>query len=346
VSLVKNGRYWHYDFWYRGVRYRGSTGLVGKTAARTKEQDKIKEIREGLQVQDINFDDFTKLYMKLHAKGKKSEKFYKWTTDVLLTHFGKTPLSRIGVREVEEFATKRRAKVKAATSNRSLAVLKSMFNKALDWGHARTNPVRRVKMDKEHNRREHFLSESEAAVLIEAAPEKVRPIIVAALHTGARRGELVKLDWSDVDFRSGTVHFRDTKNGSDRAVPMDDTLRCLLKGLRSRLAGEAVFLGEEGRLGFKELRNGFEKAVRESKIAGLRFHDLRHSYASFLVRSGVPLNTVRELLGHRSLEMTLRYAHLSPDHKREAVRVLDALLGGQSPQKSPQSFSGEKEQGA
>ena len=75
-------------------------------------------------------------------------------------------------------------------------------------------------------------------------------------------------------------------------------------------------------------------------LVGLRFHDLRHSFASFLVRAGVPLNTVRELLGHSSMEMTLRYAHLSPGHKREAVQVMDEVFGEKSPQFSPQSSSG------
>lgn len=345
MSLVKKGRYWHYDFWHKGQRYVGSTRQVSKTVARQVEDQKVKEVREGL-IEDIPFDQLVKRYLALHAAGKKARKFYEWTTKVLEAHFGKTMLSRIGVREVEEFAAKRRAKVKPSTANRSLAVLKSMFNKAMDWNYASSNPVRKVKLAKEHNKREHFLSEEEGARLLEATPEKVRPIVLAALHTGARRGELLGLGWEDVDFRSKVVHFRDTKNGTDRAVPLDATLEGVLRALPRPLAGGPVFAGDSGRLTPNELRNGFERAVRESKLVGLRFHDLRHSYASFLVRAGVPLNTVRELLGHRSLEMTLRYSHLSPDHKREAVRVLDGLFQGQSHQKSHQSDSGERKQGA
>ena len=350
MSVFKKGRYWHYDFWFKGCRYVGSTREVGKVAARGYEKDRMEEVRQGLKIQDLPFDKFVPVYLRLHAGGKKAQKFYEWTTNVLERHFGKTPLSQIGVKEVQEFKAKRSAQVRGtgekarplatATVNRSLAVLKSMFNKAIDWGNAKENPVRRVKLLKEQNKREYFLSEEEAGRLLAAAPEKVRPIVVAALHTGARRSELLRLNWEDVDFRSKTIHFRDTKNGTDRAVPMDETLEALLKTQTSRLNGEAVFSGESGRLSAKELRNGFDKAVRAASLTGLRFHDLRHSYASFLVRAGVPLNTVRELLGHRSLEMTLRYSHLSPDHKREAVRVLDQLFVGQSHQKSHQSVSG------
>jgi integrase len=330
-----------------GCRYVGSTRQVGKVAARDVERGHMKEIREGRRVQDIPFDKFVPVYLRLHAGGKKAQTFYEWTTKVLEAHFGKTPLSRIGVKEVEEFKAKRSAQVRGtdensrpiatATVNRSLAVLRSMFNRAIEWGHAKENPVRRIKMEKERNRREHFLNEGEAVGLLSASPGKIRPIVLAALHTGARRGELLKLNWEDVDLRSKTVHFRDTKNGTDRAVPMDATLEAAFKTLASRLAGEAVFTGDAGRLTHDELRNGFEKAVKDSKMTGFRFHDLRHSYASFLVRAGVPLNTVRELLGHRSLEMTLRYSHLSPDHKREAVKVLDRLFEGESHQKSHQS---------
>jgi integrase len=306
--------------------------------AREFESKRMREVREGRSYQEIGFEDFAKMFLKLHASRLKSQKFYEWTIKVLVRHFGSKPLSHIGVKEVQEFAVMRRSKVSPATTNRSLGVLKTMFNRAIDWGYVMENPVRRVKMERERNRREYFLSADQAAELLKAVPRPIHPIVVAALHTGGRRSELLNLDWEDVDLRSNTIHFRDTKGGGDRAVPVDRTLGSVLRALPSRLAGGPVFLGRSGRLTRDELRSGFEKGVKKAGLPGLRFHDLRHSYASFLARAGVPLNTIRELLGHRTLEMTLRYSRLSPDHKREAVTVLDQLLRKRSPQKSPQRF--------
>jgi integrase len=344
--VYKRGRIYHYEFWYRGVRYRGSTGQVSKTAARRFEDDRLDEVRSGRAIRDITFTRLADIFLELHVPGKKSQEFFTYSVELLRDHFGEMMLSQIGVRQVEELAAKRRQKVSPTTVNRNLAVLKCMFNRAIDWRHAADNPVRRVKLHKERNRREYFLTEKEAERLLGGAEEKTRPVLVAALHTGARQGELLKLDWEDVDFRSKTIHFRDTKNGTDRAVPMDSTLERVLKPLRSRLAGEAVFTGMRGRLTRMEIRRGYERAARKAGLVGVRFHDLRHSYASFLVRSGVPLNTVRELLGHRTIDMTLRYSHLSPDHKREAVRVLDRLFSGESPQNSPQPVPGDAVAGA
>lgn len=336
MSLVKNGRYWHYDFCYRKQRYRGSTGQVSKMLAREFESRRMREVRQGRSCQEIGFEEFAKMFLKLHASGLKSQSFYGWTTKVLVRHFESRSLSEIGVKEIQEFAVLRRSKVSPATTNRSLGVLKTMFNRAIDWGYVTENPVRRVKMERERNRREKFLSADQVTEFLTAIPTPIRPIVVAALHTGGRRSELLNLNWEDVDLRSNTIQFRDTKGGGDRAVPIDRTLRAVLRALPSRLAGGPVFLGRFGRLTRNELRSDFEKAVKKAGLQGLRFHDLRHSYASFLARAGVPLNTIRELLGHRTLEMTLRYSHLSPDHKREAVDVLDRLLRKRSPQKSPQ----------
>jgi integrase len=153
------------------------------------------------------------------------------------------------------------------------------------------------------------------------ANDTLRLYILAALHTGARRGELVRLRWKDVDFRSGTLTFRDTKNGDSRAVPLTATLRETLHNLTRPIDLEAPVLPQRDPL---VLTRGFTRLVDRLEFKNLTFHDLRHDAASTLAMAGVPLRTISEILGHRDMRMTSRYAHLSPQHLRDAMRALDA----------------------
>jgi integrase len=140
-----------------------------------------------------------------------------------------------------------------------------------------------------------------------------------------RRGEILGLKWEDIDFRNGVITLLDTKNGEKREVPMNDTLIETLRSIRRHPSSPYVFCDQEGKR-FCRARGSFNTALRRAGIENFRFHDLRHTLGSNLVMQGVELNTVREILGHKSIDMTLRYAHLSPAHKTKAVRVMDSLL--------------------
>jgi integrase len=357
MSLVKNGRIWHYDFWYRKKRYKGSTGQVSKTLARRIEADKQEEVRLGkLQCKPLRFfikdnpekeRDLSTEYMRLHVSQKKSRCFFEERIALLNKHFADQWLLDITAKDVEEFRVKRLAEgVKPSTVNRDLAVLKGMFSKAIEWGYLFDNPAKRIKPYREDNRRENFLSEEQAKSLIETCSEWLRPLVTVALHTGMRRGELLGLRWRDVDFKNTCLHLdaSATKGGRARKVPMNATAKGALEALRKASAVKGldarVFEGPEGGTIANNIARDFGKAVQKAGLGDFTFHDLRHSCASFLVKAGESLNTVREILGHRSIAMTLRYAHLSPSHQAEAVAALDRLFAAESPQKSPQTTSG------
>ena len=144
-----------------------------------------------------------------------------------------------------------------------------------------------------------------------------------------RQGELLGLKWQQVNLEQGIITLNDTKNSERRDIPMDETVKTILKGIKKK--GDHVFCNEEGET-FVRLQRSFKAAVRKSKIEDFRFHDLRHTFASNMVMAGEDLNTVRELLGHKDLTMTLRYAHLSPNHKTRAVSILDRIMSQNPPQ--------------
>ena len=146
----------------------------------------------------------------------------------------------------------------------------------------------------------------------------LNPIVIVALNTGMRRGEILNLKWENVDTNQRLIYIMGSKSGEKREIPINNLLLELLKRLRRSSKSDYVFSHKDGSP-FGKVDKSFRSACKRAGIKDLRFHDLRHTFASHLVMSGVDLKTIQELLGHKSLEMTLRYAHLSPDHKRKAV---------------------------
>jgi len=213
-----------------------------------------------------------------------------------------------------------------ASINRELAFLKRVFTVAVGDGLADTNPVRAVKLFRENNRRVRYLTDEEEARLRAAIADDEWPKVAFALHTGFRQGNQFRLPWSDVNFDQGVIRAHRPKAGEDYFVPMNDDLRAILRTLPSRLRSEYVFPSETGTtpLDAKNfLHRVFAPALKRAGIADFRWHDTRHTFASRLVMAGVDLRTVQALLGHKTLAMTERYAHLSPAHKLAAVQRLN-----------------------
>ncbi|GAB6083820.1 site-specific integrase [Desulfuromonas carbonis] len=215
-----------------------------------------------------------------------------------------------------------------ASVNRRLACLKHMLTKARDWdliGKDTLDRLRRVKLPKEENRRSRFLSIEECQRLVAAAEPHLRPVLLFALNTGCRKGEILGLTWDRVDLAHGFITLDKTKSGERREIPINAPLRACLKGLVRRVDTNLVFYNPATGSRWHELKRSFATACRKAKIQDFRFHDLRHTFASHLVMAGVDLTTVSRLLGHASLTMTLRYSHLAPDHLKGAVDVLANL---------------------
>jgi hypothetical protein len=181
------------------------------------------------------------------------------------------------------------------------------------------NPAKKVRLFVENNKRIRYLTEEEIHRLYQNASDHLKPIIMTALLTEMRRNEILKLKWEDIDFDHRIIFVRNTKNNEIREVPMNDTLMVVLKSFRFN--SPYVFVRKDGKPHIS-IRTGFESALRRAGISDFRFHDLRHTFASHLIMRGVDLMTVKELLGYKTIDITLRYAHLSPDHKRHAVETL------------------------
>jgi integrase len=235
-------------------------------------------------------------------------------------------LDEINPLDLERYRRQRKQAGKSAVSiNRELGFLRHLYNKAIDWEKTTLNPVKKVKFDREDNSRVRWLTVEEEERLLAQCVPQLKPLVITALHTGFRASELLSLTWGDVDFQQGiiTVRAAYAKNGESRSVPMNKVLTETLQVIRINTPGTAqVFCNRKG-MPYRSFRTVFERAVRRADIQDFTFHDLRHTFASRLVMAGVDLPTVKELMGHKDIKMTLRYTHLSAEHKQHAVRRLE-----------------------
>jgi len=228
---------------------------------------------------------------------------------------------RLAVRTTEDGKEHR---VTSATVNREYAFLRRVFNVAIRDGKADTNPVSKLKTLREPSGRTRCLTDDEEGRLMKALPtDEDRARVMVLLHTGFRRSELLGLRWRDVDFKAGMLTIPKAKNGESRHVAMTSTVRAILSGLPRALDGNAlVFPNTEGHRDLRCAKKSVPAALRDARIDDFRFHDLRHTFASRLAMESVDLMVIRELMGHKTMAMTLRYSHLSPGHRRTAIERL------------------------
>ncbi len=182
----------------------------------------------------------------------------------------------------------------------------------------RENPGTKVKFFRIDNKRLRYLEKEEIKKLVDACSEHLKPIIIVALFTGMRKSEILNLKWKDVDFSKRMIYLLDTKNGEKREVYINDIVYSTLLGVKRNPDSPYVFCKKNGKP-YGNVRKSFAAALKNAGVKDFRFHDLRHTFASQLVMTGIDLKTVQELLGHKDFKMTLRYTHLSPDYKRAKV---------------------------
>jgi len=328
VSFYKKGKNWYIDYYAHGRRRREKVGPHRKLAETVLQKRKVS-IAEGKyldikKAHKIRFEHFAEDYFRLHSKLNKKPSAIKTDTSLLKTlkaYFGGRYLYTITPVFVEEYKSKRSASVKPATVNKELACLKTLFNKAIQWGKCTENPVKKVKLLRENNQRLRYLEKEEIKKLLAVCFPHLKPIVTLALNTGMRKGEILKLKWHDIHIKSSLIYLTDTKNNEIRKVPINDIVRQTLVEIPKHPDSPYVFCNKNGKP-YTDVKKSFFTAMKKSGIVDFRFHDLRHTFASHLVMAGIDIKTVQELMGHKSIEMTLRYSHLSPSHKQRAVDIL------------------------
>jgi len=336
MAVYRRGDNWYIDFTFHGQRIREMIGPSRKIARAVIAKRKA-EIAEGKfldirkEPDPIKFYDFAKEYLQWSKANKKPSTYNRDLSLMrqLNKEFEMKAIQEITTWQIEKYKARRKDEIKPASVNREIALLKHMYSKAIEWGKAKENPAKKVKLLKGEVKRVRFLMPDEIQKLLSNCADHLKPIVTVALNTGLRRSELLSLQWDQVNFDQGIITILNTKNHERRDIPMNETVKTTLKEMEKK--SPYVFCNGDGR-NFLNVRRSFETALRKSGITDFRFHDLRHTFASNLVMEGVDIMTVKELMGHKDLTMTLRYAHLAPNHKAKAVNILDRIMSLNPPQ--------------
>lgn len=257
-----------------------------------------------------------------NLKGYRNQKQYgKWWNLVL----GKRLLNEVTTEEIARVQAKaiKEGDRTPQTMNRYLAFLKHVLNLAVRDGKIDRNAVRGVKFSPEPKGKLRFLSETEISQLKEAMSPNEWAIVQFALETGLRQSEQFKSRWDWVNREQGIMTIPHSKSGRTRHIPLSEGALHLLESSRSWVDSSYVFpspiQSRNPRSGDDFSRRVFGGYLKKTGIEGVTWHTLRHTFASRLVMAGVDIRTVQELMGHSTIVMTMRYAHLSPDHLRNAV---------------------------
>jgi len=339
-NLKVAGGKWYVDFTFRGKRVRQFGGYTKDQARNTLTKMKAErlDIARGFTkpaIEDVPFGKFADEFLELYSKpNKRSWKNDEFLLNTLKDFFKGESLQSITAEKIERFKVVRKGEVSPATVNRAISCLKTLLNKAVEWGKLTASPAARVKKFREPSGRERILSPDEVRRLLDAASPELRPVLIAAIGTGMRRGEILALKWTDLDFGRGVISIQTSKSGKSRKVPMSATVAAVLRAVPQ--AGDFVFHNAETGTHIKDVKTAFHAACARARknpddakdpgIVGLRFHDLRHTFASRALELGADIMSVSKILGHSSIMMTAKYLHPTGESMRLAVsRVAEFL---------------------
>jgi len=336
--IYKRGAVWYLDYWVDGCR-RQERGSGSKEealrilAARRSDAERGEVGFEKKKV--VHFSDFADEYLKIKAD-KRSIRSIRGYIKHLKAFFGELPLSKITPELVDQYKQerlkdkvggKRKATrtVKGQSINRELSALKNIFSVALKQRRFRgENPVKAVSFFPEQAR-DYVLSMEEVGRLLEAVGEPLRKIILIALNTGLRKGEILSLRWAQVNLEEKVLMFARTKSAKFLRVPMNPIVEGVLTGIERQ--GDYVFPGRWGKRHLVDCKKDFEAAREKAKLPELHFHDLRHCAATYWDQSGASGRTIQELLGHQDPRTTARYIN-TDEQRRQAVEAVAVRFTG------------------
>jgi integrase len=331
-----------------------------KADAETWERKKLEERDQvritGIVIQDsLTFGEFTEKWMRENVDPRlyrSTQASYRAKLRLhVLPFLQDLPLRNIRLEHGNQIVMELQRKQRSPkTINDVLSLLQGILNDAVRWQYAHRNPLAGLRPLKEETKRDTFWTDTEIEQFLRASlRHPLYPLWVAALNTGMRRGELAALQWDRVSFQRRQIEITRsasrygiqdrTKNGHKRVVPMNEACQRVLWPLWQAQKGRFVFCKEDGSpLDAHHIYRDFQVAQRKAGFTSLiRFHDLRHTFASHFMMKGGNIYDLQKILGHSSLEMTQRYAHLSPTHLGQAIQIVSFECGQEDGGKDPKN---------
>jgi len=338
MGLFKRGSVWWMSYTFQGKQIRRSAETENRKSAQ-RFLDKVKgEIAERkwfekLPGEDRTFKEMMEKYMTEHSARNKATMSHirdKNLRDHLVETFGDLTLAEITPSLFSEYKTKRRDEGAAPqTINNEISLMSHAFNLAIkEWEWVKENPVKKVSKEKVNNLIERWLTLEEEKKLLASSPRWLQEIILFAVNTGLRQGEILDLRWSEVDPARKTITILEQKNQGKDTLPLNESALGVLEERSKDHHGETEYVFHTRkctRISPPNLRKSFLSATEKSGVKNLRFHDLRHTFATRLIQAGVDIYTVQELGRWKNISMVMRYAHHYPESLRSGVEVLDKI---------------------
>ncbi len=307
-----------------------------KTKVKTEANSFFSDLKRNLQHKKIpipllEFIDQYLSYSKINHSPQSTDRL-TYVVKHFKSFIGDVLLDKITVQNIEAYKAHRLNSVTPVTVNIELRTLKALFSRGVKWGILECNPFDNIEMVRLPEQAPSYLSPSDAKVLLGSISTRwLRDIILFALNTGMRRGEMINLRWQDVDFNLSVVHIRNTdtfstKSRTERTIPLNSQALNILKEMSKQT--EYVFTNSKGRkLIGKYVSECFREAIHDAGLnPKLHFHSLRHTFASWLVQDGVSLYEVQKLLGHSNISVTQVYSHLQPETLHATVNKISLQL--------------------
>lgn len=340
MSVRKIRNSWWADFRFDGLRYRKKSPVNSKGGAKDYESLLRQKLVRGEPIDETkkeansDFQQFAWNWFDVYVKNNNKHSEIVSKESILRSHlipfFGSLRLEKIESKRVEEYKRKTaKTGLCNKTINNHLTVLRKCLNTAQEWGALKNVPV--VKLLKVQPQKYDYLTEAESEVLINEARGVIQEMIRLALKTGLRFGEIIALDWQDVDLERKMLAVNksiskgvmgSTKSNKARYIPLSSDICEMLRGKGGKFG--FVFIKATGEA-IKQVPccKALWGACKRAGIRKIGWHALRHTFASRLAQKGVSLKAIQELLGHSDIKTTMRYAHLSPTELRSAIDVLE-----------------------
>lgn len=305
---------------YRRERVGSSHALAKEVLAKRRAEIAERKFFPARAANVVKFGEFADKFWELHGQNLRG-KSWRHLVGVLKGRFGQLSMAGVKPSDIQRYYNEVMHRASAATANRHLSLLRLMFNKAKAWGDFYgDNPCAPVKPMRESPGRLRYLTVEEMERLLAACHPRLFPVVLLAVLTGMRRGEIQRLDWKDVDLKQGHLYLLITKSGRPRELPIGGKLHALLGSLGPRPEGKVFNLPNIMWIRY------WERALKAAGIRDFRFHDLRHTFASHFIMRTNNLPALQKLLGHSTPAMTLRYAHLSKGHLASEIAAFESVV--------------------
>lgn len=336
MGLFKRGKTWWFKKEVGCRRVQESTGTTNRRKAELYFADRIQELEEEARngpkkvYEDHTYEELRTRYMDTRSLLNKTATSIardRHTFKQLDKAFAGMKLKEITPEKISDYKDRRlKEGIAVSTLAKELMILRSAFKIAmLEWEWIDVTPFLKLSIESSDNKIERYLTPEEEEKLVSECPDWLKDIVVFAINTGMRRGEILTLKWPQVDLDRRVLTLLVTKNKKKRGVPINAVVQELLRRkVSKRTDSDYVFPSEAGTLiDPHNLERAFRSARKAAKLLDLRFHDLRHTAASRMAQAGVEIYTIAKILGHETLSVTTRYAH----HNVESLRYgLDAIV--------------------